>query len=259
MLGTRACKGVLLFCLLTLTGCSTTHTNQQKSWNDALLWRSLTQSSQQAIRDPQVWGTLLAAGLLQAGSLDDQVSEHLKDHTPLFGSQENAEKRSDDLRTLTSFSYLTTAVWGDEESIKSKAQRVGIQLATVQATRLLTTELKGVSKRKRPHGGDNDSFPSGHTSRAAVQALSNSRNLERLDLADSHKSALKWSINGSAVLVGWARIEAGVHYPSDVLAGWALGAFMAHLGNGFLPEHSGLSLKPGISTGQFSLQATWRY
>jgi membrane-associated phospholipid phosphatase len=49
--------------------------------------------------------------------------------------------------------------------------------------------------------------------------------------------------------VAWARVEAGAHYPSDVLAGAALGHFLsAFIYDGFmgLPEHKrwGLYVSP---------------
>ena len=45
--------------------------------------------------------------------------------------------------------------------------------------------------------------------------------------------------------VGWARVEAGKHYPSDVLAGAALGHFLsAFIYDAFigLPEHRRLGI-----------------
>ena len=51
-------------------------------------------------------------------------------------------------------------------------------------------------------------------------------NLERTELAPALRRGLSWAVHGSAALTGWARVEAGQHYPADVLAGWALGRFM---------------------------------
>jgi len=62
-------------------------------------------------------------------------------------------------------------------------------------------------------------FPSGHTSRAFVFAV----------LLGLHgRRWFRWLIP-FAVLVGWARIYQGVHYPSDVLGGAAVGIAFAFL------------------------------
>ncbi len=65
---------------------------------------------------------------------------------------------------------------------------------------------------------DNGSFPSGHATLAfsAATSLSLSADLWFVTLP-----AMTW-----ATAVAWARVRQGVHYPSDVLAGAALG-FMA--------------------------------
>jgi hypothetical protein len=48
---------------------------------------------------------------------------------------------------------------------------------------------------------------------------------------------LKWTFDSLAAITGWARVEAGMHFPSDVLAGWALGHFTADLAKGFINPH----------------------
>lgn len=71
-------------------------------------------------------------------------------------------------------------------------------------------------------GHRRSSFPSGHTAAmalfAGVWALSTSRR------------ALSWLALGLAVLVGLSRMAVGVHWPSDVLAGLALGWVSAWIG-----------------------------
>lgn len=99
--------------------------------------------------------------------------------------------------------------------------------------------LKVVTNRKRPVFYTADapqaqavvdnrrSFPSGHTT--AAFAIATSYFLARLDLAahgaGAHRSrAARWIILGAAATVGVLRVAAGEHFPSDVLAGAALGA-----------------------------------
>lgn len=76
---------------------------------------------------------------------------------------------------------------------------------------------------------DSFSFPSGHAMSSATIYLTLAVLLTRLT---SHRSR-KTYIVGSAILltflVGFSRVFLGVHYPSDVLAGWAAGTAWAQL------------------------------
>jgi hypothetical protein len=92
----------------------------------------------------------------------------------------------------------------------------------------LTSSLKMLVGRTRP-GGGNRSFPSGHTSSAfAAASLIN----------DNSGGVLGVSAYGLAALTGYSRMDARRHYPSDVLAGAAIGILSAqvldalHWGNG---------------------------
>ena len=73
------------------------------------------------------------------------------------------------------------------------------------------------------------SFPSGHSMMAAVAYLTMGTLLARVQ----PRRRLKIWLIGLAVLisvaVGISRVYLGVHWPSDVLAGWALGASWAML------------------------------
>ena len=67
------------------------------------------------------------------------------------------------------------------------------------------------------------SFPSGHSSLSAVIYLTLAVLLSRL----LERRALRVYVIGVAALltltIGISRVALGVHYPSDVLAGWTLG------------------------------------
>lgn len=88
--------------------------------------------------------------------------------------------------------------------------------------------LKNRLVRERPyitHDGivcataplDRYSFPSGHTMHAVLFAI----------LYSAHVPIIAWIMAPFAVLVAMSRVVLGLHYPSDVVAGAALGALLA--------------------------------
>ncbi len=107
--------------------------------------------------------------------------------------------------------------------------------------------VKTAIKRRRPVGLDShahrlrrpitSSFPSGHATAGACAA-------ELLGHDLGYRRAW-WAL---AVVVGWSRVHVGVHHPSDVLAGWAIGAGSAHLSEWIWPptetRHSAVSPGP---------------
>ena len=72
---------------------------------------------------------------------------------------------------------------------------------------------------------DRYSFPSGHTMHAVALTL----------LSVTHFPELGWVLVPFASLVAASRVVLGLHYPTDVLAGGALGASLAGLGLVLLP------------------------
>lgn len=115
-----------------------------------------------------------------------------------------------------------------DSTIKNKGIVIGASLLVAAG---ITTGLKYSVKRERPFvtypvidkvmNAGSPSFPSGHTSDAFATATS-------LSLAFP-----KWYIIAPSFVwagsVGYSRMDLGVHYPSDVLAGAAIGAGTSYL------------------------------
>ncbi len=80
-----------------------------------------------------------------------------------------------------------------------------------------------------PHGVEvaTASFPSGHSMMAAVTYLTLAVMLARTETRAHMRAFYILSAAILSILVGISRVYLGVHWPSDVLAGWSLGAAWA--------------------------------
>lgn len=201
-------------------------------------------AAQSAASDPWVWAPLATAAILQVDNLDRRTSDWAREHTPIFGSQSNAEQWSDDLRSTSVALGLVTLLAtpdGDDASqwLISKAKGGAVEVAAVAVTSAATVALKGATVRERPNGADNESFPSGHASAAAVHGQLAKTNLESIAMSPGLRLTADLGVDAVIVGTAWARVEAGWHYPSDTLVGMALGTFVASFATrAFLPETS---------------------
>lgn len=108
-----------------------------------------------------------------------------------------------------------------------------IMTAAVIGGGLGTTLLKEFFGRARPSivphlaEVDSSSFPSGHSMLAAVTYFTIGAILARAAHGRRRKVYILLVATFVTFLVGVTRIYLGVHYPSDVLAGWSAGAVWA--------------------------------
>jgi undecaprenyl-diphosphatase len=107
---------------------------------------------------------------------------------------------------------------------------LGAGIAVIGSWVTVNLVLKPLVERARPPIADrlvfpgDASFPSGHAANAASAWLALAWVVASLVERRAAKVAV-WSVAGAVVaIVGVSRLYLGVHWPSDVLAGWLVGA-----------------------------------
>ena len=114
-------------------------------------------------------------------------------------------------------------------ALHGKRTRAAIFAATVILADLSSEVLKQVYGRPRPdlvpHGSYvySASFPSGHSTMAAATFLTLATVIASLEPRRATKALAYVLAVALMVLIGFSRVYLGVHWPSDVLAGWSLG------------------------------------
>ena len=196
--------------------------------------------------------TALALALAALWGFVELAGEVLEGETHAFDERillalRNATDRSDPLgpgwleelmRDVTGLgstgvlTFITLAAAGFL-ALNRKTHAALFVVAAVGGGMLLSTLLKMGFDRPRPdlvpHGAlvYTASFPSGHATLSAVVYLTLGALLARVQ----PRFVLKLYLLGLAILltvtVGISRVYLGVHWPTDVLAGWAIGAAWA--------------------------------
>jgi membrane-associated phospholipid phosphatase len=225
--------------LLLVTGCSGTMEND-RGWDpDVSFGDRLGQSAWNALADWQTVGPSIGAAIFGIGEFDERTSAWAVNRNPVFGSVDNAQDWSDYLNiALIAETAGTLALMpsGDDPetdtSEGSKIRDVAVEAGAWGAGAAATGILKNVVGRPRP-GSNRDSkrsFPSGHASTAFSLSTLSNRNIDYMSSKGSnfggHKKTIQWGNIGLATGVAWARVEGEKHYPSDVLAGAAIGHFL---------------------------------
>lgn len=136
------------------------------------------------------------------------------------------------LGSFTVLTLLTVLAAGFLVTIGKRSTALFVIVAITSGA-LLSTGLKSIFFRARPDvvphliQVTSPSFPSGHAMNSAVVYLT----LAALIPRTQHGVATRVYLVGVAilltVLVGMSRVYLGVHWPSDVVAGWSIGALWA--------------------------------
>jgi undecaprenyl-diphosphatase len=130
------------------------------------------------------------------------------------------------LMTLAALAYLLMA---------GKRAAALLVVAAIVGGMLLSTGLKLGFERPRPdlvpHATRvyTASFPSGHAMLSAITYLTLGALLARVEKRRRVRAFIMGFAIAITLLVGISRVYLGVHWPSDVLAGWCVGAAWAFL------------------------------
>lgn len=215
-------------------GCGTLENGRGWGQDATLLpgWERVGRAALHNARRPWTWAPLALAGVLTIDRWDQEISEWAREEQPLFGSTEDADQASDNLRDVSRYLYLGTALMTESGErfwpwLGSKAGGLAVGFAGKELTSAATSYLKDAFERTRPNEMDDESMPSGHTSSAFAWATLSSRNLDSIDMPDALVTPARIGIYGVGVGTAWARIEAGEHYPTDVLVSMALASFLS--------------------------------
>lgn len=194
---------------------------------------------------------LAAGGLLAFGMLADEILEGdalAFDRAILLALRNPAdlsdpvgprwfEEVARDITALGShvvLTMVTLAVFGFLLIARKRGAAVLVAVSVGGGT-LLSTLLKAVFGRARPdlvpHAVDvyTASFPSGHAMLSAVTYLTLGALLMRVQARRGERVYILAVAVAVTLLVGASRVYLGVHWPSDVLAGWCVGSAWAIL------------------------------
>ena len=219
-----------LFCFLS--GCSALANGSGWGQNATLTpgWERVGSAAKSAALAPGTWAPAAGALALQIGHADKNLQEWAAKNNPVFGSQQNADRMSDRLLRASGALWLGSGLAtpsGNEEGewFQNKAQGIGVQMGAGVLLRSTVGVLKDATKRERPNGLGASSFPSYHASNTSLFNTMAAKNIEHLGWSGNAVENTRIGLGTLTAAASWARVEANQHYPSDVLAGIALGHF----------------------------------
>jgi hypothetical protein len=202
-------------------------------------WHQVKQAAVKSAKDPIVWAPAAAALAFSFDDHDENFVESVSEDNPIFDSQEDARDVSDDLESLAPLFWLGTTLGTPtgtdgkyDKRLKLKELRLGA--GGVIATSAVTDFFKHTADRERPDELNDESFPSRHASSVAVYSTLTMRYVDYYNLPKWGRKLSNGALIAIPYITGYARVEANRHFPSDVLAGIALGNFFGMLVNNLL-------------------------
>jgi undecaprenyl-diphosphatase len=188
------------------------------------------------------WGFMELADDVSEGDthdLDSSLLLALRDPANLAnpigpGWLEEAARDITGLGGYTILAIITWVTWAYLMMVGKRGAALLVLVSIIGGT-LLSSGLKLGFERPRPdlvpHATQvyTASFPSGHAMLSAVTYLTLGALLARVEKSRRVRAFIMVLAVLITVLVGASRVYLGVHWPSDVLAGWSVGAAWASL------------------------------
>lgn len=188
------------------------------------------------------WGFVALADNVMDGetqSFDERVLlalRHPDDPGDPLGS-ESWEEVGRDITALGGYAFLTILFLGvcGFLALSGRRQMLRFLVVAVVGGFIVTMGLKSAFQRPRPdvvahrsYAGTT-SFPSGHSMMSMVVFLTMGALLARICKTRTLKLYCLVFALSLSILVGCSRVYMGVHYPTDVMAGWSGGLIWATL------------------------------
>jgi hypothetical protein len=217
-----------------VTGCGTLKNG--RGWGQDAIYpvdlKRIPRAAINALIDPQTLIPMAGALVFTVNGYDRKVSDWARRRTPIFGSNKTAENAYSPLRTSLEYEWFLTVLAtpsgeNPKDIVFSKMKGWAVGWVAQEATSRTTSFIKDQTGRTRPNGSDNLSFPSSGSSTAFTYATLANRNLDSIPVPEEVRVPLKIGNILLATTTAWSRVEAGDHFPSDVLAGAALGHFVS--------------------------------
>ncbi|WP_136635341.1 phosphatase PAP2 family protein [Pseudooceanicola onchidii] len=187
------------------------------------LWAFVALAAEMLEGDLHAFDEAVLLALRTPGDPSDPIGPHqveiaMRDLTALGGV------------TILTLITVAVLVW---LILKRQRATAGFLVAAMVGGQIISNVTKLGFSRPRPdlvpHGVEvsTASFPSGHSMMATVAYLTLAVILTRAEKSNPLKAFYLGVAVVLSLLVGTSRVYLGVHWPSDVLAGWSLGAFWA--------------------------------
>lgn len=218
---------IISFVLMMLSVMTSANVKSPSNFN----FQHVTDAAVDALLEPTTLVPSIGAALFAVGDFDEEASDWARDEHPIMGRRERAQDHS--YNYMYAVGIGTLVICGlsscnhDTSCGQSRLYNLAAASLSGLSTNLAVESLKRTVDREKPnHADSHTSFPSGHSATSFSMARSSSRCIEKSSVNGYIKSAVKIVSNAAASISAWSRVEAERHYPSDILAGAAIGNFL---------------------------------